>query len=935
MIKYLTIVGLQIFLLGCFITSKAQKKDSTYVGAIEGVVKDSVHNYILRSATLSVYKAGDDKLISYQLSNNFGKFQFKELPVGVKLNILMSYVGYQVYKKEFVIPADSRVLDLKMLIAERAENNLEEVKIVAQKAPVEMKGDTLVFNADAFKLDTNATVEDLLRKLTGVTVWSDGLITVNGKKISNLYVEGKPFFGGDPKITIQNLPKNVVEKIQVYENRESSDKVNPDVDMNIVLKKDKKSGLFGKIGGGYGTDKRYAIDGMLNGYTPKTQVGIIGTHNNVNKTANSVQSLMANSSYKGEGTNNEYQSDFSQRGLNIFTSAGFTLAHEFGKPYRLNASYFFSNSDNDLKEQVHTVESLNDGNQLIRDNVGTSKNVNRSHNFNSSYNHSSDERDIVAGYNMRNSINNSINTQTAVGLNKSTGETSQNAARQENSGDQRTIDVNLKLSNKNSYLNSSNKQAKFDAQYAYSNTSGSNNSKRITDFSASDPSQNENFNRQYNSDFNNSAHSIDLTVPNVGPLSLKYVGVIMEFKNALKVNDNKETAEVGDLDNTVGYVKNSYLTNKSNYSTLSEKPAIGFSKSFIKYLDNRYHKTLSLNLFTEGEVFYQKNVSEKVFQRFSEFNFRFLPSAFVSYTHNKTSTFNRTYSLNYTTSANYPNVYQLAPLTDSSNVYFLHYGNANLKSDYKQRLEFSFVHYGTKVGSTGSVNLKFWISKIGNYIGDSSRYDALGRRIHYHVNLKGYHDAGYSANWQKAFKMKENLFEVMFTSELNYANTPAYINGDEVLQKNLTTHNWFRLSYNFNSLITVFGSQSLSTGTTKQEGNVNYSYKNFGTYGGMSVVWPKSLYWNTNVNFNRSTSDYSKPINFAIWNASIAYRFLKGENAEIKVSALDLLGQNKSIINYGYNNMISTGSVNVLQQYFMLTLAYYPRFFGSTEKKKP
>ncbi|WP_449438725.1 hypothetical protein [Pedobacter steynii] len=150
---------------------------------------------------------------------------------------------------------------------------------------------------------------------------------------------------------------------------------------------------------------------MINGYSPKTQVGIIGTRNNVNKTANSVQSLMANSSYKGEGTNHEYQSDFRQRGLNIFTSAGFSLAHEFGKPDRLNANYFYSNSNNDLKEQVHTVESLNDGNQLIRNNVGTSKNENRSHNFTSSYNHSSEERDIDASYSMRNSTSNSINTQ--------------------------------------------------------------------------------------------------------------------------------------------------------------------------------------------------------------------------------------------------------------------------------------------------------------------------------------------------------------------------------------------------------------------------------------------------------------------------------------------------------------------------------------------
>lgn len=236
-----------VLLSGLFLTSSAQKKDSTYVGQITGAVKDSLHNLMLRSATLSIYKAENAQLLGYQLSNNFGKFQFKEMPVGTKLQVVMTYVGYQPYKKEFIIPKDTKQMDLKTLIAERAENNLKEVSISA-KPPMQMNGDTLEFNADAFKVEPNSTVEDLLRRLTGVTVWSDGLITVNGKKISNLYVEGKPFFGGAIKIATQNLPKDIVEKIQVYEDKGRPDeaaKEDPVTNMNIVLKKDKKSGLFG------------------------------------------------------------------------------------------------------------------------------------------------------------------------------------------------------------------------------------------------------------------------------------------------------------------------------------------------------------------------------------------------------------------------------------------------------------------------------------------------------------------------------------------------------------------------------------------------------------------------------------------------------------------------------------------------------------------
>jgi hypothetical protein len=904
-------VFLFTFVLSVFtIAVYAQKKDSSNVGSLEGMVKDSLHNYVLRSATLSVYK-DDTKLIGYQLTNNFGKFEFKTLPVNTKLSLLMSYVGYKTYKKEFLIPEDTKKLDLKTLIAERAENNLEEIRIVA-KPPVEMKGDTLVFNADAFQVDSNATVEDLMRKLTGVTVWSDGLITVNGKKISKLFVEGKPFFGGDPKIALQNLPKNVVDKVQVYE--DSEDKLNPDVNINIILKKDKKSGLFGKISAGYGTDRRYAADGMLSGYTPKTQVSIIGTRNNVNKTASSVQSLMGYSSYKGEGTNYDYQSDFGRRGLYTFTSSG---------------------SKQEELEKIRTVESLNGGNQLEKNATGTANSNRNNHRFGSRYSHSSETWDLDANYDINTSTNSSINTQLSDVLNVATGATSRNASRQENNGDQSTIDLELKFKNKNTYYsNSADKSAPFDASYIYKSNSGTSISKRTTDFTASDPSQNQYYNRQYDSDYKNSAHKLSFNMPGIQPRDLAYLGVNMYFENTVDINNNGETTRVGDLSSTGQYVANDYLSNKTQYNTLSEKPVVGISRTYRNYLSNRYEKNLIISLLSAGEVFYQESVSGKPFQQFNESYFRFLPSASLRYTHQKEGDFYRVYSLAYYTSAIYPNLYQLAPLTDSSNVNFLHFGNPGLKPSYRQEVSMLFEHYDRSAGGADLSTFKIYAGRMNKFIGDSSSYDALGRRIHYNVNLQGHEFAGYSANLQKAFKMKENQLQVYFNSSLNYARTPAVINGDALFQNNLNTYNSLSLAYTFKTRVTISGSQSLTTGITRQDGGVNYSYKNYTTTAGTSVIWPKGLNWNTNIRFNRSTSIYSDPINFAIWNASVAYRFLKKENAEVKFSALDLLGQNKSIINYGYNNSISTGTVNVLQQYFMFTLAYYPRMFGSTESKK-
>ncbi|MCH5689671.1 hypothetical protein LWM68_38865 [Niabella sp. W65] len=137
--------------------------------------------------------------------------------------------------------------------------------VVKAVVPITMNGDTLEINPAAFKLDSNAVVEDMLRRVPGITMWGDGTITVNGRKVNNVYVDGKPFFG-DPAMATQNLPKNAIEKIQVYKETDyTKDNIDDNpadsmLTMNIKLREDKKFGYFGKAGAGIGTDGRYEAD---------------------------------------------------------------------------------------------------------------------------------------------------------------------------------------------------------------------------------------------------------------------------------------------------------------------------------------------------------------------------------------------------------------------------------------------------------------------------------------------------------------------------------------------------------------------------------------------------------------------------------------------------------------------------------------------------
>jgi hypothetical protein len=311
----LTSVTLGILLsIACF-TLNAQQA-AVNPGTAKGIVRDTAQNYVLKSATVSVYKSADSTLLSYQVTNNYGEFSFKNLPVNVLLRLDVNNIGYATSRKTFTIPAGKNTIDLQTIIASRRDILLKDVVITVP--PISMNGDTLEFNAAAFKLDSNAVVEDLLRQIPNITLWGDGQITVNGKEVKSLLVNGKSFFGGNMKLATQNLAKNAVQKIQVYNksrNQQSTNPADSTLEMNIKLKKGKDVGFFGKIGAGYGTDGRFETDASINMFTPKMQLAVVGAINNINKIADNAGELQSNSTFKGVGTNVEYQPDFRAEGI--------------------------------------------------------------------------------------------------------------------------------------------------------------------------------------------------------------------------------------------------------------------------------------------------------------------------------------------------------------------------------------------------------------------------------------------------------------------------------------------------------------------------------------------------------------------------------------------------------------------------------------------
>jgi hypothetical protein len=946
MFKLNTITLAFLLSIACF-TLNAQQATTVNPGTAKGIVRDTAQNYVLKSATVSIYKSADSTLLSYQVTNNYGEFSFKNLPVNVLLRLDINNVGYYTSRKTFTIPAGKNTIDLQTIVANRRDITLDDVVITVP--PISMNGDTLEFNAAAFKLDSNAVVEDLLRQIPNITLWGDGQITVNGKEVKSLLVNGKSFFGGDMKQATQNLAKNAVQKIQVYNKSRSQQSTNPadsTLEMNIKLKKGKDVGFFGKIGAGYGTDKRFETDASINMFTPKMQLAVVGAINNINKIADNTRDLQSNSTFKGVGTNVEYQPDFRAEGITRPSALGANFTYNFiEKPTwelknTLKSNYFLQDKNTNYLADAKTTTSVNSTDKVIDNSITNNQSSNTTQRFDSNYEYTKKGHNLnfsqEVNFNQGDNVDQIFRTATNL------------------------QDVLTSTNNSMNTGNYNNKSFRFGGQYRYSpyiitqttrfrgfeanyNLNTYNNESdrlNLTEFkSFTGTAANQKFNRKYNTLAEGFRQELNLTIQDLKGLifgNKKYSRMSFDLTNRLLLNSDKNNNRVQDLDtiNNV-YRTNAYLNNQITTNVIEETPGLRIRRSFSKSMSNRYYKSLSLTFHPKELLISQDNKSDRSFQNLKRNYSQFAPDVEISFYNNQYGETSRNYSLEYRTTLKIPNINQLAPLTDSTDVYNLRRGNINLKESVQRELSFSFYSDDQHSKNTLNYNFTLRAGLIANNIVDSLLIDEQNRRTVYLVNADGNKYLNGEAGIRKALKLKTSEFQFNLYGNFNTAINPGYTNSLFTYSSNLNTYYSGSVNYTYKSYLAVALSQSWSTYKSKQEAfNTQYSGKNVGTTLTASYNITKKLTLNSNISNNNSSSSNSKNIVYTIWNANLVCRFLKGNNAEVKFAALDLLRQNTSVINYGDANSFTIGRQNVLTQYFMTTISYYPRQFGKKAKAK-
>jgi len=238
------IFALSFLFFALVITAKAQKFD----GSIKGKLIDTAAKQPIADATVSVLNAKDSSLATFTLSNKQGIFEIKGLGEG-DYRVVVSSKGFVEFKKTFSIHANSKAVDFGSLVVEKDYKTLEGV-VITSESPIQVKNDTVQFNASGFKTLPNATAEDLLKKLPGVEVDNEGNVKSQGEAVQKVLVDGKEFFGNDPKLATKNLTADMIESIQVFDDMSDQAKFTKIDDgsrsktINIKLKKDRNKGYF-------------------------------------------------------------------------------------------------------------------------------------------------------------------------------------------------------------------------------------------------------------------------------------------------------------------------------------------------------------------------------------------------------------------------------------------------------------------------------------------------------------------------------------------------------------------------------------------------------------------------------------------------------------------------------------------------------------------
>ncbi|HEX4875767.1 MAG TPA: TonB-dependent receptor, partial [Chitinophagaceae bacterium] len=733
------ILALSLLFLGLLSGSYAQKAD----GSIKGKIIDTAGKQPITGATVSLINAGDSSLATFTLSNKQGGFEIKGLTEGA-YQLVITYQGYVTVRKPVSITAAAKTVDVGEITPAKDIKTLGEV-VVTGIVPVVIKQDTVQFNADAFKTRPNATVEDLLKKIPGVQVDKDGNVQAQGEQVQKVYVDGKEFFGNDPKLATKNLTADMVESVQVFDDMSEQARFTKVDDgsrtkaINIKLKKDKNKGVFGRAlaAGGNSSDNggRYEGNLSLNAFKGTERISLLFNANNINKQGFSFSDIISSmggfSGFGGGGgggrgggggggnnfgglsmgsTRGGFPglSGTGPTGITQSLSTGLNFNTERSK-IKASGSYFFSNTNNEQEQNTFRQTFFPNDSIAYLTRRSTSNSKNQNHRFNARIEYMIDSMNSIL-YTPTFTIQKSDNVNDDTSYTMSTSPTLNYLALTSS-----TVNTNerdgINLGNNFLYRRKFKKIGRtltlgWNNTYGESQSEGFNRSP-IRFFKPDGSVQGNNNQNQRNEQETFTRNNV-ISVSYTEPAGLNK---LFEFNYAYTNNRNTSDKKTFNYNpSTGGYdIKNLLLTNSFNNKFEASRFGANFRVQEKKY---NYQVGLGMQRATLTSQSFQAITGKDSLTTQSFTNF--FPQASFNWTPSRS----KGMRFNYRGRTNQPSVSQLQDVPDVSNPLFVKTGNPALKQEFSHNLNVSYNTFNILTFKFLAANLNFNVTqnKIVNSI---------------------------------------------------------------------------------------------------------------------------------------------------------------------------------------------------------------------------
>lgn len=965
-------IHLSILLLLCALCASQVQAAST----INGMLVDARDTTALIAATVKLLKAGrDSTYVDGVVTDAKGIFNLKGVKPGHYI-IKCSYLGYDNATRRVTVGTDGRDVNVGLIALDMSGKMLDEVVVQGVKTPITVKEDTIEYNADTYKTQANAVVEDVLKRLPGVEVGSDGKITANGKQVTKILIDGKEFFSDDPTVASKNIPAGMVDKLQVIDRKSDLarltgvDDGDDETVINLTVKKGMNNGWFGTASAGYGTDGRWKGNLMANYFNSGNQYTLMAGGNNVNDlgftdggagrfTRFGGANGVTKSQYLGfnfnVGTNDSPDGDHDKlrAGGDILYSHSDRDAHSTtARQYLFTDSTSYYNAMSSARDKGHNLRG--DFRLQWRPDSANTIEFRPNFSFNFSKSWKADSSMTRAGDLAMSPVNRSLSSYY---------------------NDGKSYELAGQLVWTHNFLSHPGRSLSAQLRYSYSkvNEDGTTYTHNSY-FLKSDDDQDQTIDQIYENHRRTNGVNGRITwteplgnVKRGNFITIAYSGNYRRSRASKLVYDitRDSTAMPAPGINDVmasmmsdagfrslvrAYYGNDALTTSGVVlaSILDYELGPELERTFNESLSNRFSNTYYDQAVQVGlrkvNKNYNLNVGFTVNSAMSKstdlidaqrniparWAWSVAPFARLRYKFSKT----RNLGFDYRMRSTQPSLTQLQPVADRSNPLNVTVGNPALKPTFTHRINLRYADFAQR--AQRSIMAMIAASFSQNSIISKTAYDSsTGGRTTTYDNVNGVWNAmamgmmSFPFTHSKVMYFTTNLM-TRFAANKGYNNNQ--LNTSNTWTLNLSPGLAFRNGYFDIELRPRYSYQTIHNSLSTVKAT------DLHTYGGQcnaSYTAPFGLMLSSDLSYS-ATSGYASGYNTKqwLWNASLGYSFLAGKQATLQVSVFDILNQRRNVSRNVTAAYVEDLAYNSLARYAMVTFTYKFSSFKQGEQPR-